>query len=212
MNRKMKDSGIAWIGEIPSHWEICRVKSKYDFITGFTPESKNPEYYDSDNGKVWITISDLNNGYVSDSISKISAKYITEFNPRIVPQGSLLYSFKLSIGQTAINEIDLYTNEAIASFLDNENVCLRFLRYSCYLIEFNANTNIYGASLLNQELIKNALIISPPLLEQRAIADYLDNKCSDIDSLIALKQKKIEELKEYKKSMIYEYVTGKKEV
>ena len=55
-------------------------------------------------------------------------------------------------------------------------------------------------------------MLVPPLSEQEQIADYLDSKCSEIDSLIAIKQQKIEELKDYKKSIIYEYVTGKREI
>ena len=65
---------------------------------------------------------------------------------------------------------------------------------------------------INQEIVRNLIIPFPPMDEQRAIASFLDTKCSEIDSLIALKQAKIDELKEYKKSVIYEYVTGKKEV
>ena len=61
-------------------------------------------------------------------------------------------------------------------------------------------------------VIKNFIIILPPKNNQQQIADYLDEKCSEIDSLIAIKQQKIEELKDYKKSVIYEYVTGKKEI
>lgn len=65
---------------------------------------------------------------------------------------------------------------------------------------------------LNVDKIASTLISLPPIEEQQAIADYLDKKCAEIDSLISLKKSKIEQLKEYKKSIIYEYVTGKKEV
>ena len=65
---------------------------------------------------------------------------------------------------------------------------------------------------INQEVVRNMLIPVPPLSEQQAIASYLDDKTSQIDSLISLKQQKIDELKDYKKSIIYEYVTGKKRV
>ena len=64
---------------------------------------------------------------------------------------------------------------------------------------------------INQEIVKNLNVPFPPLAEQQAIADYLDKKCGEIDELITIKQQKIESLKEYKKSVIYEYVTGKKE-
>ena len=65
---------------------------------------------------------------------------------------------------------------------------------------------------ISQKLINRASIIIPTPTEQQAIADYLDEKCADIDSLIQTKQEKIDSLKEYKKSIIYEYVTGKKDV
>ena len=118
----------------------------------------------------------------------------------------------MSVGQTAINIVDLYTNEAIASFLDTNDISLNFLSYSSFLIKFNANVNIYGASLLNQELIKNAYIIFPPLQEQKTIGEFLDRKYGEIDELLNIQNKMIEEFKDYKKSIIYEYVTGKKQV
>lgn len=80
------------------------------------------------------------------------------------------------------------------------------------VIRENANENIYGAKILNQDLIKNAIVPIPNLKEQQKIADFLDNKCSEIDKLITKKEQLIEELETYKKSLIYEYVTSKKEV
>ena len=72
--------------------------------------------------------------------------------------------------------------------------------------------NLVTRASLAQDLLKNLVVLLPPIEEQRSISSYLDEKCSEIDSLIAVKQKKIEELKEYKKSVIYEYVTGKKDI
>lgn len=72
--------------------------------------------------------------------------------------------------------------------------------------------NGMGVPHLTQENMKSALIPIPPLSEQQAIASYLDEKTARIDSLISLKQEKITELKNYKKSIIYEYVTGKKRI
>jgi type I restriction enzyme S subunit len=72
--------------------------------------------------------------------------------------------------------------------------------------------NIVTRASLGQDLLKNLVVLLPTLSEQQQIASYLEEKCSEIDSLITIKQQKIEELKEYKKSVIYEYVTGKKEV
>ena len=157
-----KDSGIEWIGEIPSHWEVNKVKHVFDFQTGFTPPSGKTEYYENGN-HIWINISDLQEKYIDDSVNKITDKAIEDFNPEIVPQGSLLYSFKLSVGKVGFNTKDCYTNEAIFSIKSDGNMSLNFLYYSLpdQIIK-NANENIYGAKILNQELIKNAHLILPP--------------------------------------------------
>ena len=72
--------------------------------------------------------------------------------------------------------------------------------------------NLVTRASLSQDLLKNLIVLLPSIEEQKQIAKYLDEKTSQIDSLIALKQEKIQELKDYKKSIIYEYVTGKKRV
>ena len=208
----LRPSGIDWIGEIPEHWRICLVKHKYSIQTGFTPATKIKEYYDAENGFIWITIGDMKDNVISDSVNKVSSKYIEEFKPQKTPKGSLLYSFKLSVGQVAFAGVDLYTNEAIASFLQSKSVNLNFLKYSSSLIINDANINIYGAPIMNQELIKNAPIVFPPLKEQEEIAAYLDKKCADIDGLKAKLVKKRATLKELRQAIISEVVTGKRKV
>ena len=209
MNGEVKNSGINWLGDIPKSWTVGRVKDFYTLQTGFTPDTKNDTYYDDVNGKLWVNISDMGNShYISETKKKISDWYIEKFKPLIVPKGSLLYSFKLSVGTVAIAGCDLYTNEAIASFLNNDKVNLNYLYYSSQVcIIHNANENIYGAKLLNQDLINNAIIVFPPLSKQHKIAEYLDKVCGDIDEIVALQEQMIEELKAYKQSVITEAVT-----
>lgn len=206
--REMKDSGIEWIGQIPTHWEIRKVKNYYTMQTGFTPDTKNESYYDDINGYDWINISDIQDGEtITETKKKISQYYIDTFAPQIIPQGSLLYSFKLSVGQTAYAGKNIYSNEAIASFLPTKDVNLHFLRYSSMFIIENAQTNIYNAKILNQDLINNAYIVFPPLSEQKAIADFLDKKCDEIDAVISKTKATIEEYKKLKQSVITEAVT-----
>lgn len=128
-----KDSGVKWLGDIPSHWEVCKVKHHYKMITGFTPSTGKSEYYSDNSDNTWVTIADMKSKFISESSSHISDLYIKNFKPTIVPKGSLLYSFKLSVGQVAFADKDLYTNEAIASFENNDDVCLDFLFYSASL-------------------------------------------------------------------------------
>ncbi len=202
-----KDSGIEWIGEIPSHWEVKKVKYNFSFRTGFTPSSGKTEYYE-DGTHIWINISDLQKRIVSDSANKITDKAIEDYKPSIVPKGSLLYSFKLSVGRVAFNERDCYTNEAIFSIDPDKNTNLDFFYYSLpQQIIKNANENIYGAQILNQELIKNAVLIVPTQKEQNAIATFLDRKTAEIDALIADKKRLLELYEEEKTAVINQAVT-----
>ena len=207
---EMKDSGIPWIGMVPSDWVICKIKHAYIFHTGGTPDTDEPYFYSGD--KIWVNISDLNARHVNDSQKYLSQEGVDAASIPISKKGSLLFSFKLSLGKVSFCSADLYTNEAIATFVEGDN-SLNFLYYAAPLeIVQNADENIYGAKLLNQRLIRNAVIALPPRREQDLIADYLDSECSRIDRLIELEECRIEKLDEFKQSIIYEYVTGMKEV
>ena len=203
--REMKDSGIEWIGEIPKEWEVSVIKKEYVFQTGATPKTEIESFFCGDN--VWINISDMKSRVLYDSTKHISDDAISSTSMSISPKGSLLYAFKLSVGAVAFCGKDLYTNEAIATFLPCKN-SLRYLYYIAPIfIIMNANENIYGAKLLNQQLIKNARILLPPLPTQHRIADYLDDKCGKIDRYIEQQKQVIKKLKAYKQSVITEAVT-----
>ena len=202
-----KDSGIEWIGEIPSHWAVNKVKHNFSFKTGFTPPSGKSEYYE-DGTHVWINISDLQEKEISDSVNKITDKAIEDFKPEIVQKGSLLYSFKLSVGRVGFNTMDCYTNEAIFSINPDSSTNLNFFYYSLPdQILKNANENIYGAKILNQELIKNAYLVIPPTTEQTSIASFLNLKTSEIDEIIADKNRLLELYEEEKTAIINQAVT-----
>ncbi len=204
--KKYKPSGVEWIGEIPEHWEMKKTKYCFKYTTGFTPPTGQNEYYDGEH--IWITISDMNQKYLFDSSTKLSDEAIEKYKPEITPKGSLLFSFKLSVGKVAFSGTAVYTNEAIISILPNEGINLDYFYYILpdQLLR-NANENIYGAKLLNQELIKNAFVIFPSLEEQTAIANYLDDKTAKIDSLIEKKKKLIELYKEERTAVINQAVT-----
>jgi len=208
---EMKDSGVEWFGDIPSHWKLKKLTQLTSFTTGFTPSTSNPSFYEGKHN--WVTIDDLNEEKIVKTKSTITDLAIAGKEQKIAPKGSLLYSFKLSVGKTAIAENDVYTNEAIAAFRPSPKIDMRYFKYSVedYLI-FNGKENIYGATLLNRDLIRTSRILYPELKEQKEIADYLDQACLKIDDTKETVSKQIETLKEYRKSLIHECVTGKKRV
>lgn len=205
MVREYKDSGIEWIGRIPKDWKVCKLNYIYRFQTGATPPTNVESYF---NGDIkWANISDLGARTIFDTNKKLSNSGVDKCCMSISPKGSLMYSFKLSVGLVSFCGDDMYTNEAIATFLEGYGY-LPYLYYMAPIaIIHNANFNIYGAPILNQELIKGAKIIVPPLAEQRAIASYLDRKCAEIDSLVELQEQMIAQLTDYKQSVITGAVT-----
>lgn len=200
-----KDSGVKWLGEIPSHWEVVPIKHSYKFTVGWTPPTGRNDLFEGIN--LWANISDLGDKVIRTTTNHISDSAVRQSGRSISPKGSLLYSFKLSVGTVSFCGADMYTNEAIATFLKGKN-SLEFLYYAApiFIIK-NANTNIYGAPILNQDLIKNALVLLPPLSEQDAIVRYLDTATSEIDKAIAMQQKMIDLLNERKQIIIQNAVT-----
>ena len=211
---ELKDSGIEWIGKIPEHWVIKRFKEMFrHYSTGFTPDSKDMNYFADDEINTWVTIADLVDKYIIHSNMFLSDKAINDYAPILSPKGSLLFSFKLSVGKTAFAGKNLYTNEAIVTIPPQRN---NDLRYFYYLIPEacanNATENIYGAKMLNQKIIANMILFAPPIDEQRSISDYLDKKTAEIDSNISAISSKIDAYKRLKQSLIDEVVTGKRRI
>ncbi|WP_206696844.1 restriction endonuclease subunit S [Marinomonas algicola] len=200
-----KESGAEWLGEIPDNWELISLKRLLKFHTGGTPPSGNQQFYDGD--LPWITIADLNERFTNrhHCLSRLGVR---QARIPLTPKGSLLYSFKLSIGQVAFASTDIYTNEAIASFIPRDNLNLNYYYYALPIfLENNAAVNIYGAKLLNQDLIKNAWILKLDDDEQTRIANFLDQKTTQIDEAIAIKEQQISLLKERKQIIIQQAVT-----
>lgn len=215
-NVKMKDSGVEWIGEVPEHWKTCRFKDAFRrWTTGITPDSKNYKYFESDinKGYTWVTISDFSKKYISQSNLNLSDESIKLFMPSLSLKGSLMFSFKLSVGKIAFADKDLYTNEAIVSIPPNNRQCLDYYYYLLpKVLHENATENIYGAKMLNQKIIANMLMVIPPLPEQHAIATYLDDKCAKIDTIVSNLNKQISRYGDLKRSLIDEVITGKRAV
>jgi type I restriction enzyme S subunit len=201
-----KESGIEWLEDIPEHWEVKKVKHVANFYTGWTPPSGTEEFYEGD--YPWANISDLGAKYLETPAKTITQKAVDTLRMKLSYKGSLLFSFKLSIGLVSILKKDMYTNEAIATFPPEEKINTSFLYYLApTAIPMNAGINIYNAPMLNQESIKNAMIVYPPIDEQQAIASFLDRETARIDALIKKKERMIELLKEKRIALITQAVT-----
>ena len=139
-------------------YKYKRIKEIAKWSVGGTPSTSIKDAYEGDD--LWATIADLKDREIYETKNKIDSKYLSK---KIVKKGDLLFSFKLSIGKVAFAGNNMYTNEAICSFSKNSKIDLNYLFYAApvYIVR-NKKINIYGADLLNQDLIKNATILYPP--------------------------------------------------
>jgi type I restriction enzyme S subunit len=216
-NVAMRDSEIEWIGEIPEHWEVKRLKFALDGLCDGT----HGTFDRVNNGELLLSAKNIGEkGIVlGDNESQISHEDYTKIISNGFPcKGDVLLCCVGTIGKCSIFNEDkpIAFQRSVAFLRHNRTMTPEYLMYLLKSNIMQAQYEMYARksaqSGIYMGVIKDFVIVAPYITEQQAIADYLDKKCADIDSLIQTKQSKIEELKEYKKSLIYEYVTGKKEI
>ena len=211
-NAPMKDSGVAWLGEVPSHWEIWKITHAINLIgSGTTPKSDNAEYYDGE--ILWVTTSELRESLISDTKQKISDSAIKDYSAlKKYPKNSVAIAmYGATIGRLGILEKEATFNQACCVFGNSDILHYKFLFYWLWqrrpaLISLS---NGGGQPNLSQDDLKKIKIPLPPLAEQTAIADYLDEQTAHIDCLSQKVEQAIGRLKEYRTALITQAVTGK---
>ena len=214
-NAKLVPSGIDWIGEIPKGWNITVLRRFANIILGkmLQPNARS----ENDSIEQYICAKDVH--FEGIDTSDLKKMYFNKSEKEIyqVQKGDLLVvEGGAGAAGSCVLKTDLpntYIQNSIMIVRPKQGIDIRYIHY----FEFSLVKKGYVDYVCNKATIphftKDKLssmpIPFPPLSEQQAIASYLDEKCADIDHLIALKQKKIDSLKEYKKSVIYEAVTGK---
>ena len=198
----MKDSGIEWIGKIPEHWNTSRLKK----IANKRVEKSNEHNLN------YIGLENL--ASFSEEMVETENIYGTE-GANVCCEGDVIFGkLRPYLGKVKVIKDRCYCSTEFLVLKNND--CPKYLRYlmlSEWFIKI-VNASTYGTKMprANTDFILNMSVPIPPLDDKKNIVSYLENKCSEIDSLVSIKNSKIKELKNYKKSIIYEYVTGKREV
>ena len=193
-NAPLKDSGIEWIGEIPEHWEITKIQYLTQLKSGYNLTTEE------------IKDSGLYPVYGGNGIRGYYDKYFLEGDYVLIGrQGALCGNINYSTGKSWATE------HAVVCYPKTKYITKWFGELLRVM-----NLNQYSLAAAQPGLAVERIKLLPipiiPVSEQQAIADYLDQKCGEIDELISIKQQKIEKLKDYKKSLIFECVTGKRKV
>ncbi len=210
-DRKMKDSRSTWFGQIPSDWDMRRIKYIFKIQKDIAGEEGHTVLSITQRG---IKPKDLskNEGQLAENYSNYQLVHIGDF---------AMNHMDLLTGWVDVSKYEGVTSPDYRVFrlIDRDNY---YSKYYLYLMQMCYTNRIFyglgqgvsglGRWRLQADKFLNFSITVPSYEEQKEIANYLDQKCSAIDDLIAKKEQYLSEIENYKKSLIYEYVTGKKEV
>lgn len=218
-NVKMKDSGVEWIGEIPEHWKLPQLRFVTSKIGSGSTPTGGANVYVNEGVKFLRSQNVYNEGFKLDDVAYITPETHNQMSGTKVLEGDILFNITGgSIGRCCLVDANLgeaNVNQHV-SIVRPSSIYGKYLMYYLQSEAGQMQVNILQTGGNREGLSASAFsefhICVPSPNEQHSIATYLDKKTSLIDSLIALKQQKITELKDYKKSIIYECVTGKKEV
>ena len=204
-NVTMKDSGVEWIGRIPNHWNCCKQKYLITLLNGRA--YKESEFEEEGKYKI-LRVGNLftNPLWYTSSLELEPNKYCQD--------GDLLYSWSMSYSPVIWHGEKVIYHYHIWKTVLSERIDKMFAYYYFIGLTNALKAEVHETTMgfITMGVMNNSKLAFPSLLEQQAIANYLDNKCSQIDTIIAQKENLISQLQEYKKSIIFEYVTGKKEV
>lgn len=208
----LKNSGVEWLGEIPEHWEVKRLKFLAAIQTGNTPKKSIDEYYTTEieNGFPWVKPDELTDfDPIFSSKELLSLEGVQQ--ARLIEKNSILVCCIGNIGKIGVAGVDLCTNQQINSLTFRKTVDKRYSMYLVYSAksEFEKFSNRTVVNILNAENQKNISFPLPPLPEQITIADYLDRETTKIDRLREKIEQSIDKLKEYRSTLITNAVTGK---
>lgn len=218
INNKYKDSGVEWIGNIPEHWSCIRIKYITIGNLNYGANESGIEFSESLPRYIRITDIDENNRLKDDDkqslIPEIAKNYLLKNDDILFARSGATvgktFLYKSEYGKSA------YAGYLIKATINNKCAVPKYVYYSTLGIGYdNWKNSIFTQSTIQNisaDKYSNYKLPLPPIGEQKEIVNYLDKKCSEIDEILNSKIKQKEQMEKYKKSVIYEYVTGKKRV
>ena len=197
-----------WGGEQPANWVTGKAEDFFDIFIGKTPPRKEPQWFTtSPNDVAWVSISDMGSSgmFIKESSEYLTTESVSKFNIKIVPSGTVLLSFKLTVGRVAIADGELTTNEAIAHFNQADRATTEYLY--CYLKAFNyqslGNTSSI-ATAVNSKTIKAMPFIMP----DRNVLEKFHDAVSPMFENIRTKQKESSRLSTLRDTLLPRLMSG----
>lgn len=205
-----KDSGVPWLGEVPEHWEVKRLKHIYQRIVGgSTPSSSEASYWEGN--IIWITPVDVSRSTrLSTSLRKITQEGLASCSSELVPAGSIVVTSRAPVGNTAIAMVDLCTNQGCKALIQDEKVIQSAYGFATLrILQTELQSLASGTTFteISTSKLGTVPLPLPPFSEQSTIVHYLDYIESHILRYIRTKQKLIKLLEEQKQAIIHQAIT-----
>ncbi len=214
----MKDSGVEWLGEIPGHWKVMRLKYAARLESGHTPNRLTPEYW-VDCTIPWVTLNDVgylkDHDYVHETANHINELGLAGSSARVLPTGTVVLSRDATVGRCGILGRPMATSQHFVDWICGKDLVPEYLlqvfrgpmQQELQRLTMGATLRTIGMSDVNSFCAP-----LPPVEEQHSIVAHLDRETTRIDALIAKVREAIEKLKEYRTALISAAVTGKIDV
>jgi type I restriction enzyme S subunit len=215
-NIDLKESEVDWLGEVPEHWDVPRIRFVARMESGHTPSKSEDEYWDGD--MPWVSLADSGwmreHDYISETDKTISEAGLANSSARILPSETMVFTRDATVGLCAITTREMAVSQHIIGWICEDNLLPEYLLNVTKAMDQELDRLTMGATIstVGMEDIKKLKMPLPPIEEQEEIVEYLNEELEKFDDSIEKIQEGIERLKEYRTALITEAVTGQIDV
>ena len=213
----MKDSGVEWLGEIPAHWDVARVKFVAKLESGHTPSKQVPEYWENCDIS-WVSLNDSKQlaacDYISETKYQINRLGLDNSSARVLPPGAVVFTRDATIGLAAITTKEMAVSQHLIAWIPNNQIRAEYLLRVFNVMKAHLDSYTFGATIktIGMPDVKKLVTTLPPLDEQKAIEEFVQTNMSQLDRLASSVESAIAILQEYRNAVIAAAVTGKIDV
>jgi len=216
-NAPMKDSGVPWLGEVPAHWKVVRIKDVARLESGHTPSKQVPEYWE-DCDIPWVSLNDSKQlavvDYISETAFKINAAGLENSSARMLPPGTVVFTRDATIGLAAITTTDMAVSQHLIAWCPSPRIDSLYLLRVFNFLKPHLDSLTFGATIktIGMGDVKRLVTPLPPVEEQREIVQHVAVETAKLDELRHCAEHAIVLLKERRSALIAAAVTGKIDV
>ena len=217
-NVRLKPSGTDWLGDIPEHWQVMRIKHVAKMESGHTPSRSVPEHWLETNDIPWVSLNDTKaldaSDYISDTKFRINELGLKNSSARMLPQGVVVFTRDATVGKAAITTRRMAVSQHLIAWVCGPRIKNEYLLRVFYAMQAELSRFTFGATIatIGMDDVRKLTTPVPPIKEQARIVEYVANACASVDKAIELGRCGVRALDEFRTRLIAAVVTGRIDV